>query len=240
MNELQIFKNEEFGEIRTLEINSKPYFVASDIAKALGYRNIPDAIARHCRWVVKHDIPHPQSPSKTIEANIIPEGDLYRLITHSELQSAEKFETWVFDEVLPSIRQNGGYIANQENLTPEQIVANALIVARNIISQKDKLIQDMRPKVDYFDELVERNLLTSFRDTAKELHVKEKDFIKYLLDKGYIYRDYNKKLQAYAEFTQSGKGLFDKKEYCNEKHQGTQTLITPKGRETFRLLIKGM
>lgn len=111
-NELQIFSNEEFGEIRTLEIDGKPYFVASDIAKALGYKDSTNAIKQHCRWVVKHHIPHPQSKTKTLRVNVIPEGDIYRLITHSELDSAEQFESWVFDEVLPTIRKTGGYVNN--------------------------------------------------------------------------------------------------------------------------------
>lgn len=111
-NELQIFSNEEFGEIRTLEIDGKPYFVASDIAKALGYKDSTNAIKQHCRWVVKHHIPHPQSKTKTLRVNVIPEGDIYRLITHSELDSAEQFESWVFDEVLPAIRKTGGYVNN--------------------------------------------------------------------------------------------------------------------------------
>lgn len=111
-NELEIFKNEEFGEIRTVEINGEPYFVAVDIAKALGYKNTNDAIIRHCRWVVKHDIPHPQSRNKTLEVNVIPEGDLYRLITGSDLPSAKEFESWVYDEVLPTLRQTGTYTMN--------------------------------------------------------------------------------------------------------------------------------
>lgn len=90
---VEIFKNEEFGQIRTLEIDGKPYFVASDIAKALGYKRPNDAISAHCRYTVKHSIPHPQSKTKTMDVNVIPEGDLYRLITNSELTTAEKFES---------------------------------------------------------------------------------------------------------------------------------------------------
>ena len=112
MKELDIFRNEEFGELRTIEIDGKPYFVASDIAKALGYRRPNDAVSTHCRYTVKHSIPHPQSKTKTMSVNVIPEGDMYRLITNSELPSADKFESWVFDEVLPSIRKTGGYINN--------------------------------------------------------------------------------------------------------------------------------
>ena len=104
--EIQIFNNEQFGKIRMVEIDDKPYFVATDIAKALRYVNPNDAIKKHCRWVAKCEVPHPQSKNKTLEVNVIPEGDMYRLITNSELPSAEKFESWVFDEVLPSIRKH--------------------------------------------------------------------------------------------------------------------------------------
>ncbi|MCI2366795.1 phage antirepressor [Clostridioides difficile] len=107
------FNNELFGEIRTIRIENEPYFVATDIAKVLGYKDTTNAIKQHCRWVVKHHIPHPQSKTKTLEVNIIPEGDMYRLIINSELPSAEKFERWVFDEVLPSIREHGAYMTNE-------------------------------------------------------------------------------------------------------------------------------
>ena len=109
MNELQIFSNEEFGEIRTVEIDGKPYFMASDVAKALGYARPNDAISQHCRATVKHSIP---ISGKMQEVNFIGEGDMYRLITHSKLESAERFESWVFDEVLPAIRKNGFYEMN--------------------------------------------------------------------------------------------------------------------------------
>ncbi|ENY8884409.1 hypothetical protein KWK86_017575 [Clostridioides difficile] len=117
MNNLQIFKNCNFGEIRTIEIDGKPYFVATDIAKALGYSNTRDAVKKHCKWVAKCDIPHPQSNSKVLKVNIIPEGDMYRLISNSELPNAEKFESWVFDEVLPSIRKTGKYQLQQNVIT---------------------------------------------------------------------------------------------------------------------------
>lgn len=109
MNELQIFQNGEFGELRVLEQNGKPYFPATACAKALGYQRPQDAIRQHCRYSVKYRVPHPQSLGKELEINFIPEGDLYRLIAHSKLPSAERFETWVFDEVLPAIRQTGSY-----------------------------------------------------------------------------------------------------------------------------------
>ena len=107
---LKIFENNEFGNLRTLDNNGKIMFVASDVAKMLGYKNVSDAISKHCRYIAKCDIPHPQGKG-TLEVNFIPEGDVYRLITHSKLPAAEKFESWVFDEVLPSIRKTGSYTA---------------------------------------------------------------------------------------------------------------------------------
>lgn len=110
--ELEIFNNKKFGKIRTVEINGVSYFVAIDIARALGYKDTTNAIKLHCRWVVKHHIPHPQNPNKRIEVNVIPEGDMYRLITGSELPSAQEFEKWIYDEVLPTLRQIGTYSMN--------------------------------------------------------------------------------------------------------------------------------
>ena len=106
MNDIRIFNNDEFGNVRTIEINEKPYFCGSDVATALGYKRPNDAISAHCRATVKHSIP---ISGKMQEVNFISEGDLYRLITRSKLESAERFETWGFDEVLPSIRKHGIY-----------------------------------------------------------------------------------------------------------------------------------
>lgn len=139
--EIQIFKNEQFGKIRTVEIDNKPYFVAVDIAKALGYVNPSDAVKKHCRWVAKCEVPHPQSKNKTLEVNVIPEGDMYRLITNSELPSAEKFESWVFDEVLPQIRKTGGYIPTNEEDSDKDILAKAVLIANKTIEQKNALLQ---------------------------------------------------------------------------------------------------
>ena len=116
MNELQIFNNPEFGEIRTIEIEGKPYFVASDVAAALGYANPRKAVSDHCKGVTKRDTP---TSSGVQSMSYIGEGDLYRLIMKSKLPSAEKFESWVMDEVLPSIRSTGYYV--KPLTTAEQI-----------------------------------------------------------------------------------------------------------------------
>lgn len=121
MNELQIFNNNQFGEMRTITENGTTLFCAIDVAKTLGYTNPHKALADHCRCLTKREVPHPQSPDKQIEMLFIPEGDVYRLITHSKLPTAEKFESWVFDEVLPSIRKHGMYATPT---TIEQMIAD--------------------------------------------------------------------------------------------------------------------
>ena len=114
MNQMEIFKNPEFGSVRVTDEDGKYLFCGMDVAVALGYSNPRDAIARHCRCVVKRDVPHPQNPDRKISMTFIPEGDIYRLIVHSKLPSAERFERWVFDEVLPTIRQHGAYLTREK------------------------------------------------------------------------------------------------------------------------------
>lgn len=117
MNELKLFESQEFGAVRTLEENGKILFCAKDVAAALGYRNTRDAISRHCKGVVKRDgvslttNQHGTTTEQTVEMAFIPEGDVYRLMARSELPGADKFESWIFDEVVPSIRKTGGYTA---------------------------------------------------------------------------------------------------------------------------------
>lgn len=252
MNELKIFTNPDFGKVRTLEENGTVLFCASDVAEALGYAKSRNAITAHCRYALKRGVPHPQAENKEIEMTFIPEGDVYRLIARSKLPSAEQFERWVFDEVLPSIRKHGAY------MTPETLQAAIMNpdimiqLCQQLKAEQDKntaLRADlskatvrntiMAPKADYFDELVERNTLTNFRETAKQLGVKQKAFINFLMERKFIYRDKRGKLLPYAD---KNDGLFEVKECFNNATQwaGTQTLVTPKGRETFRLLCQGM
>ena len=136
MNDLQIFNNPDFGSIRTLDNNGKVLFCATDVAKALGYAKPQDAVARHCRYSVKQGVPHPQAPDKTIEMSFIPEGDVIRLITHSKLPNAEKFESWAFDEVLPQVLRTGNYSVKPE--TPELTLSKALVMAQGIIAREQE------------------------------------------------------------------------------------------------------
>lgn len=240
-SDMQIFKNEQFGEVRTIEENGKPLFCGSDVARALGYARPNDAVTRHARGTLKRRI---LTNGGEQEMLFIAEGDVYRLITHSKLETADKFERWVFDEVIPSIRKNGGYIAGQETMSDVELMARALIVAQNVIEEKNRQISGlteenllMKPKAEYFDDLVDRKLLTNFRDTAKEFHLGQKRFIAFLTDNGYAYRDAKGRILPHQKHVDAG--LFEMKECRSERSRwaGMQTLITPRGRETFRLLL---
>lgn len=198
MNDLQIFENSEFGKIRTITKDNEPMFCLADVCKALeltNSRSVADRLEDDERC--KLDLP------RQGETWFVTESGLYAVILRSDKPNAKKFRKWVTGEVLPSIRKNGGYIANQENLTPEQIVANALVVAQNIITQKDKQIEEMKPKANYFDALVDKKLNTNIRDTAKELGVGEKAFVSFLIEKGYVFRQgKHKQLRPYAKYAE--------------------------------------
>lgn len=172
------------------------------------------------------------------------EPGLYSLVLGSRKPEAKAFKRWITHEVIPAIRKTGGYIAGEEQMTDDELMAKALEVAqRKLVEREARIAQltsdngKMLPKAEYFDDLVERNLLTSFRTTAKEFGIGERAFISFLKEKGFIYRDKSGKLMPYA---QNNDGLFEVKECTNDKTgwAGTQTLVTPKGRETFRLLTQ--
>ena len=252
MDNLQIFNNSEFGSIRTVEIDKEPFFVAKDVAEILGYRDTSDAIKRHVDEDDKLTRCFTDS-GQNREMYIVNESGLYSLILSSKLPTAKRFKRWVTSEVLPAIRKTGGYISGAKEMSDEEIMAKALLIGKRTIEQQQLRIQNlevtnseltvsntiMRPKADYFDELVDRNLLTNFRETAKQLGIGQKAFVNFLLEKKYVYRNKKGKLMPYAG---KGDGLFEVKECYNEKTSwsGVQVLITPKGREVFRLLCGGL
>lgn len=153
MNELQIFNSGEFGEIRTIEIDGKPYFVGTDVAKALGYNNPRDAVSRHCKGVVKRDTP---TSSGIQSMSYINEGDLYRLIMKSKLPSAEKFESWVMDEVLPTIRKTGSYQKPLTTVEQIQVIATGFLDHEERINRLENTMT-----IDYAQQESIRDLVSS-------------------------------------------------------------------------------
>lgn len=170
MNELQIFENAEFGKIRMVEIEGKPYAVGVDVARVLEYAKPSQAVINHCKGILKLGIP---SKGGEQETNVIPEGDIIRLITKAADQSknenirakAEKFESWIFDEVIPTVLRTGQYKVQ----TLEEQVAQGLIAAHKIIAEKDKQIADMQPKALFADAVTASDNSILIRDLAKLL-----------------------------------------------------------------------
>ena len=246
MNNLQVF-NYNGNEVRTIQKDGEPWWVLKDVCEVLGLSSTHKVFDRLDEDEKgRNQIP---TPGGEQEMTVINESGLYNVILRSDKPEAKPFRKWVTSEVLPSIRKHGAYMTpetlEQAILNPDMMIK--LCTALKDEQDKNKALQAvnssltvdnqiMKPKADYFDELVDRNLLTNFRETAKQLQVKEKEFIRFLLEKKFIYRDKRGKIQPYAD---KNNGLFEVKEFSNEKtgFASTQTLITPKGRETFRLLF---
>lgn len=234
-NEVTIFNNEEFGQVRTLIVNDKPYFCASDVAKALGYSNTRDAISRHCKGVVKSDIPT-NSGIQTV--SFIPEGDIYRLIMKSKLPSAEKFESWVVEEVLPSIRKHGAYMTNEvieRTLTdPDYLIqlATALKEERQARLLAEQKIEEQKPLVDFANQVSDTTSLIDMNQMAKLLKDENipigRNRLFEILRQKEILRNNNEPYQRYIE-----SGYFKVKEGTYETPYGTKayvkTFVTGKG-----------
>ena len=238
MSSLITFENMGFGKLTVMEKDGEFFFIGKEVAEKLGYARGRKAVLDHVDAEDRDEVPFQDAIGRMQKTSIINESGLYSLILSSKLPQAKEFKRWVTTEVLPSIRKNGGYIKNQEKMSNEEILANAVLLANHLIAEKEKIIEDLEPKAKYFDELVNNNLLTNFRNTAKELHIPQKVFIQFLIDQNLIYRDKKSRLLPYAK---NNKGYFEVKEWCKEESEavGIQTFVTPKGRNYLLLLIGG-
>ena len=241
-NQIQQFQNQHFGNLTVIEIDGEFFFIGKEVAELLGYKNTSRDVNRHvdeedrCIFQNYQNGSFENIPYRGV--TIINESGLYSLILLSKLPSAKAFKNWVTKEVLPSIRKHGGYNKNQEEKSNEEILASAVLIAQRVILEKEKAIEQLKPKADYYDQLVNQNLLTNFRNTAKELKVPQNKFIAFLLENKYLYRDKYERLLPYA---QKNNGYFEIKEWYNFYNDlvGIQTMVTPKGREHFLILIGG-
>ena len=248
MNELTVIQQQEIlGKPFTVYGDfENPLFLAREVAEWIEHSN-----ARVMLQTVDEEeklcVNNPYALKGQKEQWFLTEDGVYEVLMQSRKPIAKHFKKEV-KAVLKSIRKHGAYMTTE---TLEQALLNPDTMIKLCMQLKEEQNKNgelqlknaeltvnnqiMKPKADYFDELVDRNLLTNFRETAKQLQVKEREFIKFLLDKKYIYKDKKGKIMPYAD---KNKGLFEVKETFNEKTNwsGTQTLITPKGRETFRLL----
>lgn len=242
MNNITIFNSPEFGNIRTEVINGEVWFVGKDVTDILGYQNGSRDINRHVDEEDRHKVMLFDG-NQDKETIIINESGLYSLILSSKLESAKRFKHWVTSEVLPAIRKTGSYSINErkpDSYTIEDPVERA---KRWIEEQEEKqklieTVQEQAPKAEYFDSLVNSNLLTNFRDTAKELGYSQTEFTGWLIAKGYVYKDSKGILKPYETYRKQG--LFQMKDFKNPYNHftGTRTFVTVKGKNTFRLLMQ--
>ena len=246
------FRVRQVRQIRTAGTSEESLFCLADVCKALDLevqntkKRLKDPWVYSIQVGVQTGVKSDGSPAiQQVDMTFINEQNLYRVIMRSDKPQAEAFQDWVCGEVLPSIRKNGAYMTEK---TLERALAEPdflIQLAQQLKEEKTKRLElekdnkILKPKADYFDDLVDRNLLTNFRDFAKELNVRQKYLIEWLISNRYIYRNEKGKIKSYSKYSEGDSRLFEVKEYkaTNNSHSGTQTLITPRGRETFRLLI---
>lgn len=218
--ELQIFSNSEFGEIRTITKDNEPMFCLADVCKALEISNVGNVKQR----LFEKGIHTADTLTKggIQKMTFISEANLYKTIFQSRKESAERFTEWVTSEVLPSIRKNGGYIAGQETMSDEELMAKALLVANNKIAERDKIIEQkqtrieqMKPKEIFADAVATSHTSILVGDLAKLIcqngvQIGQKRLFVWLRDRGYLIKSgssYNMPTQRYIE-----QGLFEIKE----------------------------
>lgn len=234
MKELQIFNSEEFGEIRTVSINDEPWFVASDICRALDIQNVTQAVQK-----LDDDERSMFNIGRQGNANCVNEYGLYSLVLASRKPEAKKFKRWITHEVIPSIRKHGGYIAGQESMTDDQLLAKALLVAQSkiaerdqIIAQKQERIEQMRPKALFADAVSASKHSILIGDLAKLIcqngyQIGQKRLFQWMRENGYLMTQgssYNRPKQRYVE-----QGLFEIKESTINNPDGSVRItITPK------------
>lgn len=244
MNDLKIFENKEFGEIRTVVKDGEPWFVGKDVAEILGYSNPRKAVIDHVDEEDKMDgVTIRDSIGREQIPVLINESGLYSLILSSKLPNAKKFKKWVTSEVLPSIRKNGGYIAGQENMTDDELMARALQVAQNKIMERDRQIETMKPKAIFADAVVASHTSILVGELAKILkqngiNIGQNRLYEWLRENGYLIKG-NKRTDRNAPTQRSmDMGLFEVKISTVVNSDGSvretrTTKVTGKGQQYF-------
>ena len=235
-NKIQVW-NYESSEIRTVQVNGEPWFVGKDVASVLGYSNPRDAINKRVddedKGVAKCD-----TLGGVQDLTIINESGLYSLVLSSKLPNAKKFKRWVTSEVLPSIRKNGGYIAGQETLSDEELMAKALMVAQRTIENKNKQIAEMKPKVDFYNDVTGSTDTIDIASVAKVLNIPNmgrNKLFAFLREKNIL----NKRNEPYQCFVDKGyfRQVESKWEHDGTIHINLKTVVFQKGLDFIRKLV---
>lgn len=240
MQELQIFKNEEFGEVRTVTIDNEPWFVGKDVATALGYERATKAIQDHVNEEDKDEIPIQDSIGRMQKTPIINESGLYALIFGSKLESAKRFKRWVTSEVLPTIRKTGGY--QMQAPQGKELLALAVLEAQKTIEEQTAQIEEMKPHAVLGQAITTANTSILVGDLAKILkqngiEIGAKRLFQWMRENGYLIKrkgtDWNLPTQRSMEME-----LFEIKESVHIDGNGCNKItrtpkVTGKGQEYF-------
>lgn len=254
MNELKIFENRDFGKIRSLMVNNEPFFVGNDIATVLGYKNTRDALSKHIDEEDKISDVAIYDGSQNRNMTIINESGLYSLILSSKLESAKKFKRWVTDEVLPSIRKTGGYIAGEKDMTEDELVLKAMTVLNKKVenlrskneqltienAQQKQMIGELKPKADYTDKILQNKGVVTITAIAKDYGMSGEKMNERLHELGVQYKQ-SEQWFLYSKYHNNG---YTHSETIDLKHKdGTpfvrmNTKWTQKGRLFLYELLK--
>lgn len=237
-NEIQVFSNDQFGSVRTIERDGAPWFVGRDVAEVLGYKNPQDAIRYH---VADEDrgVSEIRTPGGRQKMPVINESGLYALVLGSKLPTAKEFKRWITSEVVPAIRVHGAYFTDRKlaQLLSDPTQAHLLVMEfahAALVNEKLKIeLAEARPKALYYDQFVDPQECTNIRITAKELGVPEKQFTAYLQRHRYLYRAPSGKLMPYAYYYNRGFFIIRDFHKRNSPEVGQYTLFTAIGKEHF-------
>lgn len=242
-SEIQIFKNDHFGSIRTINRDGEVWFVGKDVATALGYSNTRDALVRHVDTEDKNTVVNPDGNRGNPNMTIINESGLYSLILSSKLPTAREFKRWVTSEVIPSIRKHGAYVADARLTQLLSDPRQAHLLVMELVHEKlanERLTEELAnaiPKARYYDTFVNPNECTNLRITAKELGIPERRFSRYLLAHHYLYRAPSGRLMPYVKYYAMGFFIVRDFHLHHSPQVGHYTLFTSRGKEHFMYLV---
>ena len=239
-NKIEVFKNEQFGEIRTTLIENEPWFVAVDVCRALEIGNSSQAISRldadeKMITLISNEGNKRGNPNMTV----VNEPGLYTLILSSRKPEAKTFKRWITHDVIPMIRKTGCYMTDSvlERIRKDPTFTYTL--AKVMLREKDRAdaleaeLNAAKPKADYYDAFINPDDCTNIRTTAKELEIPERKFVKFLLNEGYLFRSPSGQLLPYNK--KSNEGLFIVRDFVTFRYTGSQTYFTPKGKDVIRI-----
>ena len=237
-NKIEVFKNEQFGEVRTILIGGEPWFIANDVLRVLAVSNSKDAL-RTLDDDEKSGVDIIDPHGRKQKTNCISEAGLYSIILRSRKPEAKAFKRWITHEVIPTIRKTGGYMTDSllERIQKEPAVimefAQALILEKNRVKALECELNTVKPKADYYDAFINPDDCTNIRTTAKELKIPERKFVQFLLREKYLFRSPSGQLLPYNK--DSNAGLFIVRDFVTYCYTGSQTYFTPKGKEVIRM-----